>query len=548
MSQLPLFEDKTKIDDLSISEVSKTLNVSSASVRNWLKTGQLRKAGNGLVAKSSFESFLENTVGSTKLTKRANKSKLDDHDHFGLSERILAELAKGEKSAGQLASEYESSLSQSYRNIEGIFYTPESVCHAFFGVIDGSTEELVFCDPCCGSGEFLLAALHAGFSAKNLVAFDTDPVAVEIARRRVFEFSGIVPQNIFCADFLDGGAELISESMEIDVIFTNPPWGKKIAKEQRVKIAGLLDCRENSDTISLFLAAAFRELKPGGYLGLLLPESFFNVAAFSHSRSLLLKESLLWLRDFGKIFDGLLTSAQAFTIRKSRTQPTSMPVRVVTNCEYLRTRESFQANPNQIINLRASNDEASVIEYLLSKPHITLKGRARWALGIVTGNNAALISNTAKASYAPIFKGSDISIDGLKEPTSFVSRDFSQFQQVAPLHLYEAKEKLIYRFISNRLVFLRDTSGSLILNSANLLIPDEDFPMSMSFLAKYLSSDLMNWLFNRIFSTHKVLRSDLEQLPIFSCTFGRTDSFDEFKLLNEIGIMETGNGSYRVKK
>jgi site-specific DNA-methyltransferase (adenine-specific) len=124
----------------------------------------------------------------------------------------------------------------------------------------------------------------------------------------------------------------------------------------------------------------------------------------------------------------------------------------------------------------------------------------------------------------------------------------SAFQQVAPKELYEAPEKLIYRFISSKLVFYHDTNQSMILNSANLVIPDEAFPVSMKVLARYLSSDFMNWVYGKIFSTHKVLRSDIERLPIFADQLITMQNFDEQKLLQEIGIKREQNGSYRIKK
>jgi site-specific DNA-methyltransferase (adenine-specific) len=35
-------------------------------------------------------------------------------------------------------------------------------------------------------------------------------------------------------------------------------------------------------------------------------------------------------------------------------------------------------------------------------------------------------------------------------------------------------------------------------------------------LAEIMNSDLTNWLFKQLFHTHKVLRGDLEVLPIFT--------------------------------
>ena len=124
----------------------------------------------------------------------------------------------------------------------------------------------------------------------------------------------------------------------------------------------------------------------------------------------------------------------------------------------------------------------------------------------------------------------------------------SLYQQVAPLRIYEAKEKLVYKFISSRLCFFYDDKQRFFLNSANMLIPDESFPVSTKVLGELLSSDFMNWIFSRIFSTHRVLRGDLESLPIHSQFLKDVTSFDESDYMKKLSIAKGENGTYRIKR
>ncbi len=124
----------------------------------------------------------------------------------------------------------------------------------------------------------------------------------------------------------------------------------------------------------------------------------------------------------------------------------------------------------------------------------------------------------------------------------------SLYQQVAPLQLYEAREKLIYKFISSRLCFFYDDQQRFVLNSANILIPDKTFPVSTKVLGEFLSSDFMNWVFSNIFNTHKILRGDLESLPIHSQFLKDGPSFDEETYLEYLGIKRNDNGTYRIKR
>jgi len=100
----------------------------------------------------------------------------------------------------------------------------------------------------------------------------------------------------------------------------------------------------------------------------------------------------------------------------------------------------------------------------------------------------------------------------LKQPSSFLKFVPASFQQVAPESKYRAKEKLIYKFISSKLVFAYDDKQSLTLNSANILIPKiENY--SLKVILCLLNSSLFQFVFSKKFNTHKVLKGDLENLP-----------------------------------
>jgi hypothetical protein len=86
------------------------------------------------------------------------------------------------------------------------------------------------------------------------------------------------------------------------------------------------------------------------------------------------------------------------------------------------------------------------------------------------------------------------------------------FQQCADEEIYRTKEKLVYRFISNKPVFAFDSQGYYALNSANILIPNIKGHSIFSVLA-YLNSNVFRFLFDKLFNTRKVLKSDLQRLP-----------------------------------
>ena len=173
--------------------------------------------------------------------------------------------------------------------------------------------------------------------------------------------------------------------------------------------------------------------------------------------------------------------------------------------------------PRHILNYWTDNDGMAFLKELLQQPYLTLKDAAEWSLGIVTGNNATYCKRIHRKEYLPVYRGMDILPGRLQPASVFLNpADFPRYQQMASLKMLNAPVKLIYRFISNSLVFFCDIKQRYILNSANMLVLNDDFPLTSYQLAELMNSPLTNWLFRQLFHTHKVLKGDLEALPLIT--------------------------------
>ena len=534
-----MFKDKTK----SVSETALELQVSDLTVRNWIKTGFLSVSENGKIPQKSIDLFLENTAGKQKLNSRANKLLKDIHNHIEISEKIQSEIIQTENSE-ILGNSYENSLSNSYRNKEGIYYTPDFIVQDMMKDFNENLSDKTFLDPCCGSGNFILEAIRKGFKPENVFGFDVDKNAVEITKKRIFEQTGFLSENIITADFLKKSTQ---EKKQFDYIFTNPPWGKKISKEEKQKYSKIFGAGKSTDTSSLFFFASLKTLKNNGKLGFLLPESFYTISAFEDARKKALEYKIERLVDYKKPFQGLLSKAQTIILTNSETEKNHLVICEFDEKTNYRNQNSFKENPKSILNFWTDNNESEIIQHIYDLPHITLKNNAVFGLGIVTGNNKTICKPKPEKGLIPVYRGSDISKNGLKKPTNFIGKDLTKYQQTAPEHLYKSKEKLIYRFISNELCFYCDTQQKYILNSANLLVLNNDFPIKATQLVQLLNSEFMTWLFRKIFATHKVLKSDLQSLPIHFGYFEKYRNFTESNFLDYLEI-DKSNGTYIPKK
>ncbi|MGN0436828.1 MAG: TaqI-like C-terminal specificity domain-containing protein, partial [Wujia sp.] len=138
---------------------------------------------------------------------------------------------------------------------------------------------------------------------------------------------------------------------------------------------------------------------------------------------------------------------------------------------------------------------------------------ADFALGIVTGNNNDYLSKEKTISNEIILKGTDIERYHIREAENYIQFSPEQFQQTASTELYRAKEKLLYRFISNKLIFAYDNRQTLSINSCNILIPRLD-GINIKYVLAILNSSVTQFIFRMEFNSVKVLRSHLESLPI----------------------------------
>ena len=495
--------------NLTMSEVAELFHVAPVTVLNWVKEGILELDEARLVTKESLVRFKKQCAGKKKLHARANKQLKDGHDNGEVYKAVLQAL-ENEPFDDALGDRYEAMLSESFKNREGVFYTPMAIVEDMMRDVTMNADTL-FLDPCCGSGNFLVMALRKGVSPQNLYGFDTDPNAVLIARRRIKALTGCDAPHVVCADFFQACHDL---TVRFDLVFTNPPWGKKLSKIQRVDFAKRYHAGSSSDTCSLFLFSILSVLKPEGVTGMLLPDSFFNIAVFENARKAVLRQTILKIKDYGKPFKNMY-SAVSLVLKQSESDKNNTIICYYNHNEYARSQQSFMLMPRHNLNYWTRPKEMDAVLEMLRQPYLTLKGHAAWSLGIVTGNNAGMCKHSRKKGLMAVYRGKDILPGRLKAASLFLNPDdFPRYQQMASMDLLCAPVKLVYRFISSSLVFYCDTHQRYFLNSANMLVLDDDFPLSAKQLADIMNSPLTNWLFKHLFNTHKVLRSDLEMLPV----------------------------------
>lgn len=396
---------------------------------------------------------------------------------------------------------YQGFQTEGDKNKTGSYYTPKAVVDnmtASFRFSDGQ----LFLDPCCGSGAFLLAMNNV--APNQLFGIDNDPIAVMIAQINMllkFPAESFSPQ-IFQGNYLSSGIDFVKER-EFDYIATNPPWG--------ALPLGSVPPKEivSGETFSSFFVQAFKQLKPNGIISFLFPEAILNVKAHKDIRSFLLDECCLQtITQHMNDFTGVMT--KYVEIKASKSSPTQEVCVVSGQERRLIDRCAFYETENLVFNFSESAD-VEIIQQVKAHGKYSLADSI-WALGVVTGDNKNKLIPEQRQGYEAIYTGKEISPYLLKPVKNYLLYDRKQLQQVAKEEYYRASEKLVYKFISKKLVFAYDDSKSLFLNSANILIPQ--IPgMSIKTVLGFLNSELFQYYYQQAFGEIKILKGNLVQIP-----------------------------------
>lgn len=210
-------------------------------------------------------------------------------------------------------------LSASQRVGRGQFFTPEPVVDFCVAALDPKAGEVVV-DPACGSGGFLAAAflssIKNGGKGCRPVGFEISKTAARLARMRMLLLEAETSEihrtdSLLEVDELLGLIQLGSiENVDqrssgfADVVLTNPPFGTqgKINDRSVLQRFELGHRWESAPTISrkgsllgqqvpeiLFIEQCVRILRPGGRLGIVLPNGEFENSSLQYVRDFLIR-------------------------------------------------------------------------------------------------------------------------------------------------------------------------------------------------------------------------------------------------------------------
>ena len=424
-------------------------------------------------------------------------------------------FTKGEDSLGFI---YISLQDIGKRKSSGTYYTPEKIVNELIGHLIDTDKNLfskTICDPCCGTGNFLLTLGEKGVNCKNLYGQDFNPISVYLTRINIALIEPNISYTNLTSNIIIGNTLLKTFSQKFDVILGNPPWGSTFTNEDIAKYRTLFKTAigKNIESYNLFVEKSLKMLNKNGLLAFVLPEAILNVAAHSMVRKLMIDScSFRFISYLGNVFSGVQCPSIILGISPDNKVTTVGCKVIIGKNQYI---ISLPRNfCDGILSFKILDEEYKCLDSISNIDNaVYLKDNAIFALGIVTGDNKEYISNKKQDDNEVVLKGSNIQRYHISESKNFIRFIPKSFQQVAPTKIYRAKEKLLYRFISEFPIFAYDNQQTLSLNSCNIVIPQID-GLDIKYILAILNSSVTAYYINKKFNSVKLLRSHIEQMPI----------------------------------
>lgn len=410
-------------------------------------------------------------------------------------------------------------------------------------------------DPACGTGNFLLCLLKNGVKPDYIYGNDIDSIAVSITRINLY-LNGVHNVSILASHIMNNDFLTSKVNTKYDVIIGNPPWGYNFTA---IEVNSLMNMyttasKNGTESYDVFIEQAIRCATGNAIIAFVLPEAILNVKSHSNVRKLIRDNCRIsFVSYIGNAFTGVYCPCILLGIQKLTTGIGSVAA-TDNSIDSSHTDSADSVSTASIVNntiddnVRSDSNIGCKVEtiglsksFIINEPrdltsdywnfmitddavkllskienganNFILKGNANFALGILTGSNKKFLQKSKNADNEQIIRGSDVFKYGYQIGSNYIKFEPEKLQQVAPVRMYKAPEKLFYRFISETPVFAYDDKQLLSLNSCNILIPHVS-GIDMKYILAVLNSRVISYYYMNKYNSNKMLRQHIENIPL----------------------------------
>jgi len=216
---------------------------------------------------------------------------------------------------------YEYFLGGVFRGSMGQYFTPRPIVSFMVEVLEPTIDDFII-DPACGSGGFLIYTLEkmrkelysklderdAAYRWQDFALKQIFGIEINNQLARVSMMNMIIHEdghtNVENADALDypinWNKQKIKEfyGKEFSILLTNPPFGAVIKEKEKLylnkyELGGKIIKRKRQNTEILFIERCINFIKPGGQIGIILPDGILTNESLQYVRDYILDKTQL---------------------------------------------------------------------------------------------------------------------------------------------------------------------------------------------------------------------------------------------------------------
>jgi adenine-specific DNA-methyltransferase len=346
--------------------------------------------------------------------------------------------------------------------------------------------------------------------------------------KHVAEWDPFDPQS--SADFFDPhwmfGRSLADG---FDIVIGNPPY-LQLSKTENItdSYKDRLKTRYKTsggrfNTFIFFIHLAMETLKKHGTMSYIVPNTLLTQDYYHETRSLLLRNRMRSIVQYTKLpFENAVVENVTFVATRDESvkdYDISIFEDDLSDATLLaaKSRDSFLANRKAAMTIYA----AAIMDEVFARELPTLSSfcHVNQAIALKGDRKLSLRSSNPDGEFFRLLDGRNIGRYQIKWDGVYFEYDESKIHSCKRQDIFLTAEKLLFRRVSEDLMFAYDDNQFFALNTLVVVNLREGQTESLKYLLALLNSSLMNYLYKKRFKSTKKVFSEIQartvgQLPI----------------------------------
>lgn len=346
--------------------------------------------------------------------------------------------------------------------------------------------------------------------------------------QHVSEWDPFDPQS--SADFFDPHWMFGRSLAEgFDIVIGNPPY-LQLSKTENVtdSYKGQLKARYGTsggrfNTFIFFIHLGMEVLKKHGTMSYIVPNTLLTQDYYHETRSLLLRNRIRSIVQYTKLpFENAVVENVTFVATKDeplKDYDIAILEDDLSEAKLLaaKSRDGFLANRKAAMTIYA----AAIMDEVFARALPTLSSfcYVNQAIALKGDRKLSLRSSNPGGEYFRLLDGRNIGRYQVKWDGVYFEYDESKIHSCKRQDIFLTAEKLLFRRVSEDLMFAYDENQFFALNTLVVVNLREGQTESLKYLLALLNSSLMNYLYKKRFKSTKKVFSEIQartvgQLPI----------------------------------